>query len=110
MRGGLPSVLSSGSIMSDHRIEIRACDCHVYLASPVDYEQCVAWIEHKTHGLLFIVSDENLDWNCIVEFGEGDISPGAWKMPLDDLMTILNQAKARLRPVDRDDRSQDRSP
>jgi hypothetical protein len=86
--------------MSDQRIVIRASDCRVYLASPVDYEQCVAWVETDPCDMLFIVSDEKLDGNCMIEFANSDIKPERWKMPVEDLLLLLAQAKHRLRLSD----------
>jgi hypothetical protein len=77
-------------------LEITRDECLVYLASPVQYDECVVVIESK-HGELLVVTDEKADGQLCVEFPVlPDVHTG-WRVSLEDLRAMLSKAEQLLR-------------
>lgn len=73
---------------------IKIPDCDIILASPVDYEECVVWVEHAV-GLLLVITDEMRDGRCIVEIPHFEGRLG-WRIAIEDLRSLLDIAESRL--------------
>jgi len=74
---------------------IQPGECDLYIASPVEYEQCVVLVEHN-QGLLFVLTDELLDGQGIVRFPSLKDGQTGWRIALTDLRAMLDRAEGRL--------------
>lgn len=77
-------------------LEIKRDDCLVYLASPVQYDECVVVVESK-HGELLVVTDEKANGQLCVEIPVLPDTHTGWRVSLDDLRAMLSQAEQLLR-------------
>jgi hypothetical protein len=76
-------------------IPVTFSECHVYIESPVDRNECIVTIEAPP-GLLLTLTDEHRDGKCVVEFLLQEHAPHSWKISLDDLRSLLNRAETLL--------------
>ncbi len=74
--------------------DITFDDCRVLLASPVDYEECVVFVE-TSDALVFVLSDEHRSGSCLLEL-PGDGERIAKRIPLDAFRTLLDAAERQL--------------
>jgi hypothetical protein len=74
---------------------INRKDCDIYLASPVQYEECVILAEHA-QGLFFVLTDEERNGQCVIEFPNLNATANGWKIKLSDLRLMLQQAEELL--------------
>ena len=75
--------------------DIALEDCEIVLMSPVQYEECVVSVE-TSEALVFILSDEHRDGQCVVEFAGDDEDTIVRRVPLIALRTLLDAAERKL--------------
>lgn len=74
---------------------VKPDSCDTYIASPAEHDECV-WSAECDLGIIFTVTDESRNGECIVEFPSLNDEKTGWSMSLSDLRALLEAAERRL--------------
>ncbi len=81
----------------EQHVSIKAEECAVYLASPVDYDDLVVIVDHSSGMQLTLVCEASTDHRYAVEIPGRIRGQSSWIMPLAELRGLLDRAELLLR-------------